>query len=330
LLDDTWSTGVRNSQALPTRSAWFASSASSLLAAAGSMTGSLTTSSRLWLTYFTASATSPVHLTTGQTLKVSLTFTPGNVSTAPTNTITLRLGLFDYADGGTRVAADTFSSSDGKGANVLGYGLFMNFTATFTDDTPLHVEKRTTLTDTNLIGRTGDYTTIPTNGPIGQLGKPGFVSGTKYTLVFLLSQNAASTDISAAVSGGSLNISNMVTDTSGLITNFDAFAIRADNATESAGSFQFTEMKVELLTNNTVVLGPPFKITAVKKPTTDTAVITWDSTASQKYQIQSRDTVNQSGWITNGSVTASTASTSFTNSGVTAVTQRYYRVVNTP
>jgi len=168
-----WSTGMRNDTALPARSAWFATSATSLTAGTGYMLGTNLTSSRLWLTYFTANAASPVSLASGQTLKVTLTFTPTTVSTAPSSSTTMRIGLFDYADGGTRVAADTFSSSGANGANVQGYALFLNFTSTFTDNTPMRVFRRTNLSSTNLLGTTGDFTSVPTNAPTGMSGQSG-------------------------------------------------------------------------------------------------------------------------------------------------------------
>src|ERR1041385_3534305 len=70
ILDDTWSTGTRTSQNLPTRSAWFTSGATTnLFATVGTMTLRIDASSYLILTYFTpASNSPPVQLNVGDTL----------------------------------------------------------------------------------------------------------------------------------------------------------------------------------------------------------------------------------------------------------------------
>jgi hypothetical protein len=57
--------------------------------------------------------------------------------------------------------------------------------------------------------------------------------------------------------------------------------------------------------------------------------LTWNSVAGRNYQVQSKDSVSASTWITNASVTATGFSTSFTNAGMSSVGQRFYRVVNT-
>jgi len=128
------------------------------------------------------------------------------------------------------------------------------------------------------------------------------VSGTPYTLTLTITPNAGGSTITATITGGSLNLSNSVIDTTGiLVTNYDCFAIRPDNLTNSAALFTFTEFKVEKLGSGG---GSQFNITGVSKPTADTSMVAWDSVSGQKYQIQSCDNLNQSGWITNATVTA--------------------------
>lgn len=113
ILDDTWADGNRSNTSLPTNAAWYASSGSSLTATTGSMTGITGGgSSRTWWTYFTTNSLSPVQLDVGDTLKVTLVFTPNGVNT---NNATHRLpiGLFDFS-GGTR------RTSDGDSPNASG------------------------------------------------------------------------------------------------------------------------------------------------------------------------------------------------------------------
>jgi Invasin, domain 3 len=325
LLDDTWSTGVRTLQSLPAHSAWFASTTSSLTAATGSMSGSpSSTSSRLWLTYYTSSATAPASLAPGQTLKLSLTFNATGIIATTTNTTTVRLGLFNYAAGATRVAADAFSSNDGNGVGVQGYSLFINFLSTFSTGTPLAVKKRTTLNDTNLVGRSADYTEITPSGPSGQSGKPGFISGTTYTLVYAVTANAGSADITTIITGGGLNLSNTVTDTSSPITNFDAFAIRPENSTESAATFQFTEMKMELLASGVVQQAPSAAFCNIAA---STAVTNADGLSTVSLTVTERDAGNN--LLTNSGVAPVLASTLGTVSGITAQGNGLYKATLT-
>ena len=246
LLDDQWIDGSRNEQNLPTESAWFASTASSLTAASGSMTGIGTTSSRLWLTYFTAGG-APATLGIGETLRATLTFTPTSVVTAPGTSRGLRIGLYNFsAAGATRLTADTFSTS-GVGTNVPGYMLNMNFAQTFTIDNPLQHMERTDVANTNLMGSTSQYTSLGT-GPSGVLNSPAFASGTQYTLEFDIIRTAAdSVDVVTKFTGGSLNLAFTTSDTSGANLSFDALAIRLNNQNDAAASFNFSEFKVELL-----------------------------------------------------------------------------------
>src|SRR5437867_12164912 len=67
-LDDTWADGTRNNTALPSNSAWYASTGSSLTATTNSMNLAVSGSAIMALTYFTTSTTSYVHLDVGDTL----------------------------------------------------------------------------------------------------------------------------------------------------------------------------------------------------------------------------------------------------------------------
>jgi hypothetical protein len=245
LEDDTWVNSRRNVQNLPTESAWWASSTASLVANFNSMTGTVQpTNAALWLTYFTTLPAAPATLFVGDTLKVTMVFTPSNVATGtPPTSRGLRIGLFNYAAGGNRVLGDTFSASDANGANVQGYLLEMNFVQSFTT-IPLRINKRTGTADDNLMGAIGDYTTLGTGG--GNAGDPGFTNGTQYTLELSVTRLAADTvAITTRVFGPNLDIWYGVTDTSATTYAFDCFALRPARADSSADTFKITRFKVE-------------------------------------------------------------------------------------
>jgi len=249
LVDDSWADGSRAEQNLPSESAWYAASASTLTSVPGSMTASIGTSSALWLTYFTAEGT-PSMLGLGETLELTTVFTPGTVSPASTSR-GLRIGLYNYAAGGTRVAADGFSTSGANGTHVQGYLLEVNFTSLF-GDVPLRLRKRTNLGSSNLMGTSGDYTTLATGG--GSAGDPGFVSGTPYTLQWTLTRQgdeySSWMTIACRVHGADLDLSMSCEDYGGEfygdpVTAFDACAFRPANAADTADTLAFTRLSVE-------------------------------------------------------------------------------------
>lgn len=241
LLDDTWADGTRNNTNLPTESAWYASTAASLAATTGTMTGTPATSNRTWWTYFTATPTVPAQLSVGQTLKVTLKFIPTGVNNSNTGT-GLRIGLYNHS-AGTRTTSDGDSP---VGANVSGYMLNMNFGQTFGIGAPLQIKKRTNAASADLMGTASDYTQIGAGG--GNSGTLAFTNGGIYTLVFTATRNASSVDVTITFTGSNgLNVSATASDTSSLVDAFDAFSVRPGNATQTATSFQFTECKVEVL-----------------------------------------------------------------------------------
>src|SRR5579862_3915819 len=181
LLDDTFPTGTRNTQNLPTNSAWFASNAGALTAAPGAMTLTLGSSAVLAVTYFTPNATSPVSLNVGDSIVATITYTLNGV--APENTSQgFRLALCRF--GTTRASAD-FSSSSSQGANVNGYALFQNMGVNFGSASPIDIRVRTNLTSSSLLGTGSDWGSLGT-GPSNTNTFSGFTSGTQYTLQFLL------------------------------------------------------------------------------------------------------------------------------------------------
>lgn len=246
VVDDNWSDLERNNPPVATNNAiWLGQG---LDASTGSLIGATASgSSRLWLGFFTDDSTLPalpVHLDTSRAIKATLMFTPNNVVANGGNS--LRIGMFDYADGGTRPAGDPGGSA-GNGQSVRGYMLGLNFGATFDDDTPLEIFARNNLSDGNLMGSGGLYQSLGA-GPVGLLGAPAFVSGTEYTLEFLVARTTAgSVDITTTLSGGGTNWSLTVIDNTYGYHRFDAFALRPNSLETTAESFTFTRFNVEVI-----------------------------------------------------------------------------------
>src|SRR5262245_28868452 len=111
LLDDKFLLGNRTNQTLPSSSQWFASvsgGSPTITNAVGNMTFVIPTSSAQGMTYFMPVG-NPSALNIGDTLKLTVTFS--NIGVNPNNTgQNLRMGLFNYSAGGTRVTADGFST----------------------------------------------------------------------------------------------------------------------------------------------------------------------------------------------------------------------------
>jgi hypothetical protein len=140
--------------------------------------------------------------------------------------------------------------------------------------------------------------------------------------------------ISATLSGelAGVNFTNFTrttVDTSGSNYNkFDCFMVRVDTSTLAADLFIVKNFRVVKISPQSAVL--PFQITSAVKPATDQFVLTWQSISGQNYQVQSKDLLTAAIWNSNATVMATGASTSWTNSGLSTITQRFYRVVATP
>lgn len=255
LVNDFWHDGTRTDPGAPTysefgtdadsdgsiESFWIAANrATNFIAAPGSMTFYPTAgTSRSGLTYFTP-AGSPVTLADGQALKITAVFIPSGVAASSTATTT-RFAVADYTSG-TRLTADG-TSSGMNGANVKGYALFLNAANTF-GTTPLNIRERTSISGTDLLGSAAEWTLLDSGG--GVAGDPGFVDGTTYTMTITLGRIGGSLDVTAAISGGSLNISHTVTDTSPSTFTFDAFALRTATAVDSP-IMEFRNFRVEVI-----------------------------------------------------------------------------------
>jgi hypothetical protein len=145
---------------------------------------------------------------------------------------------------------------------------------------------------------------------------------------------ATSNVLSATFSGGTFtnldttdtftNFTYQAVDTSG--TNyhrFDSFMMRFDSANIPTDLLTVNEFKVEVLPLN-------FPITTVDKLDVDSTRLKLDTIAGQNYQIEYKNNVGDASWTPIQTVTATTTTLTWTNTGLTGIGQRFYRVVNTP
>jgi pectate lyase len=250
-LDDTWADGTRNNQALPSNSAWFASTGASLTAAPNSMSLAVGSGAIAALTYFTKNDTSPVHLDVGDTLVTTINLSFSGV--APLNSSAgFRLGIFDFADSTLspkRVTTDGLGGNNTQGNGVQGFWLFKKMGVTFNDSNPMDIRKRTNLSSSALLGTSGDHTSL-TNGPGNVSAFPGFADGTNYVLQFTFQRtatNALAITISWLNVGNGASLTTSTTDTEATNFNFDGIALRPSGNGSAASTIIFSEAKVELI-----------------------------------------------------------------------------------
>jgi hypothetical protein len=248
IVDDYWADLSRSNAPIATNSAmWRASTAGTLSdGSSGNMVATPASgSSSLWSAYFTDDTITsiPVHVPVGSTIKVTLAFTTATF-TAFTNNSSLRIGLFDYADGGTRITNDTTAGgSSGNGVGVRGYMWSQDFGTNFSANSPMSLLTRTVLTDGNLMGTTGDYAALG-GGPGGLLNAPAFQPNTSYKFELSVNRASATTNVlTAKITGGTLDLSFTTNDTTYLYPRFDTVAIRPNSLENSPDSFTFTQFR---------------------------------------------------------------------------------------
>jgi len=311
--------------------AWYTASSTSLDIYHGGAPGSPLTAtpasgaSSLWLAYFTPTNDTPVHLAVGNTIKVTMPFKPSGYA-AHTGNASLRIGLFDYADGGIRVSNDdnTVSGSTGSGVNVRGYMLSLDFGPTFSVSSPLSMLVRTTLSDVNLMGSTATYQSLgsgPSGG--GYSGAAAFQAGTQYTLYMNVTRTAINTVVfSNNIVGGGTNWSFSVTETNQAYHRFDAFGIRPNSLETSADSFDIAEFKVEVVAGpsspNSILLG-----NATRNGNTVSLVWTPTPTGSFTYTVQRKINLTDA-WST---LQSGISATTYQDTSATANTG-FYRVTS--
>jgi hypothetical protein len=330
VVDDTWEDGDRgsgNPSISTNNSLWFASSSSSLSASVGSLLGTPDpNTSRLWVGYFAEDPAAPVDIAVGDAVRATLVFTPNNV--APQNTGSLRFGLFNYS-GGMRLAADDFGTgSTGNGVNVRGYALTLNFGESFGDNTPMELLLRNNLASADLMGNAGDYLSLGA-GAAGSLNLPAFASGTEYVLEFTVKRTlTCSMDITARISGGSLDLSHAQTDGTYAYRRFDSFAIRANRTTDSAERLNVARFKIEVI--RPPATAPSF--TEVIRLANGNARVTFAGPASQPYRLWASTDVARkpvaTAWTLLSSATFAGTPVVFTDE--TAANPRRFYVISSP
>ncbi|MEW6159579.1 MAG: hypothetical protein AB1813_19295, partial [Verrucomicrobiota bacterium] len=317
-----------NPPVTPSNSVWYTAVTDNLTAfgQGGNMVGTpISGSSSLWLGYFVEAGDLPVHLAVGRALKVTLPFTPSSYGFFTANS-RLRIGLFDYFDGGVRITADGSAAggSRGNGRGVRGYMLNLDFGPTFGVNTPLQILARTFLDDDNLMGSIGSYNSFG-SGPEGAAltGTPAFEAGTEYTLEFLVARTGINAiDVTTTITGGGNSWSHTITDTTYAYRRFDSFGLRVNSLETSADSFTFPEFRVEVI--DAPVSLDPFPITSVQRVAPDSIKLTWDSQAGVSYQVLSTPSLPAVVWNTNATIVAEGISTSYTES--TSGSARFYRI----
>ncbi len=225
-------------------SVWFAGVAGSLDASSGEYMSATTPSSTVnWLGFFTDDSVTnlPVHLDIGKTIKASLLFKAYDIVASNGS---VRIGLFNYADGGTRPTADGFGNNT-RGQNVRGYMVALNFGTNFSGS-PFAFYARNNLAGSDLMWTIGDYLALG-SGPANLAGQPAFQNDTLYTFELSVTRKSVSAvDITARVSGGGTNWSHTLTDSTYAYPRFDCLAIRCGGAAASASQFEFHRFLVEV------------------------------------------------------------------------------------
>ena len=249
VVHDTWADMDRTTGPVDrSNSVWFASSTGSLLFLDGVLYGlPAPNSSRLWIGYFTDDTETnlPVHLEVGRSIKATWRWNSTQIVSSGGN---LRVGLFDYADGGRRVTGDNFGTgSAGNGVNVRGYMAVIDYAQTF-GTAPINLRARTALSSENLMGSTGDYALSMATGPSEAAGQRAFQDMVDYTLEFMVTRLALNeVEVSVAITDGTNTWRLSARDNVYAYHRFDAFAIRPNSQETTAFDFQFLEFKVEVL-----------------------------------------------------------------------------------
>jgi len=249
VLYDNWADGDRTTGPVGiSNSVWFASSSGSLYFLDGFLYGQPASgSSRLWIGYFTDDTETnlPVHLDVGKAIKVTWRWNSSQIVPTGGN---LRVGLFDYADGGQRVTGDNFGSgSAGNGQNVRGYMAIIDYAQTF-GTSPINLRVRTGLGSGNLMGSTGDYPVTLATGPEEAAGQPAFQDLVNYTLEFMVTRVGLNeVEVTVTITDGQNTWSVTGRDSVYAYHRFDAFAIRPNSLETTAFDFQFLDFAVEVL-----------------------------------------------------------------------------------
>lgn len=243
-LDDVFADAQYNNIPIDgSNSVWLQSASSTLDASSGThLTATSQANSVTWLGYFTDDSVTnrPIHLPVGKALKVTMLFKGNNITASGGN---FRIGLFDYADGGTRPVVDG-TGVQNSGVGVRGYMVALNYGQTYSAN-PYSLYVRNSLVS-DLMGTTGNFVGLG-GGPTGYTGASAFQNGVEYTAVFKVIRTAASSvTFEASISGGGTNWVHSRVDNDYAYPRFDAIAIRSASAATAADSFEISRLRVEV------------------------------------------------------------------------------------
>ncbi len=367
IVDDTFADGSRTNWNLPTESPWYSwTSGSSTFI--GVETNSLYFTNqpgvtRYFWTYFTSNAPDltipftdgsvtnpvsntasnyygyPVDLTIGQMIQATMVFSLSDVLLA-TGTSPIRIGLTDYDTNNVagaasgRVIRDT-SQITKSGTGISGYRLDLPIFQTLANNAMLGFRYRfkdgVPTDEIDPLGKAGVWSFLGAGPTLTNY--TGFQPNTLYTLVWTVQRYASSNVLAANISGGTFtnldnnatftNFSYQAVDTSGSnYHRFDSYMLRFDTASIPTTLFTVKEFKVEVLPLN-------FPITVVDRINSNAMRLKWNTISGQNYQIQYKATVTDPSWTPIETVTATTTTLTWTNTGLTGIGERIYRVVNT-
>lgn len=366
IVDDTWADGTYTNWDLPTDSPWWYNTSTSNVFLIGAQTNSMfltnydaptfNNSTKTFWTYFTTNAPEltvsiptndiisgtsnvfygyPISLANGETLAASFQFIPtGEFLDSGNSGVRFGLLSYDHADHG-RCARNTANISK-SGTNVTGYRLQIPMYLNWTNNNIIALHARTNLNgisdSVDPMGKANDWFSLGASP--GQTNTQGFVDGGLYTIDFSVTHYATSNVISSTLSGPlagvpSTNFTRTTIDTSGSnYSKFDCFMIRVDTSALASDLFIVKEFRIVKISPASAVV--QFPITSAMIPGANQFALTWQSVSGQNYQVQSSDSLAPQSWSSNATVTATGSSTSWTNSGLSGIPQRFYRVVATP
>ena len=361
VIDDTWADATFTTWNLPYQSPWYwpdtQANSNYIGVASGSLIltnySSVVTKTTYFWTFFTTNDPAltrtnlplgttniisdstnlyfgnPVQIPVGQMIKLTLKFEPDGfiMDTAAKG---LRFGLmsYDHADSG-RPTRNTSNISK-SGTNVTGYFVEVPVERTVTNNMftfRVRTNNVSSADSQDPMGKVNDYLFLGAGPNVANI--PGFVLNQQYTLTFSIARYAGSNQVSASITGALAgvdltNFTRSYVDISGsTYSKFDCFMIRGDSVSPVVDNLILHEFKIETLPIE-------FHVTTVHRIDEDNIRLIWESVAGQNYQIESKDDLGASSWTALDTVTATSASTTWTNTGASSSTSRYYRVINTP
>ncbi len=220
VVTDTFADGEHATLNPPSSAQWADSNGSDTLSdgavtsGQGSFTITPTTGNSSTITAYYTTSGQPLTLGVGDTMvvKLRLSFTGLNSNTSVAQ---MRGGIFDSNGNRTSFVNDS------------GYGFFFSWMTSGGSSNPFAINRRTTLTSTNLFSASTDFTQI---GSTGGGTYQNLANSTDYTFTYtVFRQSSTSTVLTNSLSGGSIsgNYSNSATESSSTPnTAFDFLAFR--------------------------------------------------------------------------------------------------------